>query len=152
MGYKVDEADDIKKRKENWESGKVKVGEIQKKPVEEMGYKVDEADDIRKRKENWESGKVKVGEIQKKPVEEMGYRVDDSEDIRKRKDEWEKGKTGPTVSKSSNPGDVGYKVETEGVKDRLNKWKNIGNTTAIAPSRKEPVKIPEKKCYERRSN
>jgi len=81
----------------------------------------------------------------KKPVEELGYKVDEAsaEDIRKRKDEWEKGKSVPVVPSSvRNPNDVGYKVDAEGVKDRLQKWNTIGSTKSGTPERKQPVKIP----------
>jgi hypothetical protein len=73
----------------------------------------------------------------------MGYKVDDAspEDIRKRKEEWEKGKSVPAGAKVT--GDVGYKVETEGVKDRLQKWTSL-NSKVPTIERKDPVKIPTK--------
>jgi len=105
-----------------------------------MGYKIeDAAEDVRKRKEEWEKGKG-LSEIQKKPVGDMGYKVDDAEDIKKRREDWEKGKAVPTGAKS--PGDVGYKVEAEGVKDRLQKWASLNSKIPSATERKEPVKIP----------
>jgi len=143
----VDESGDIKNRLGEWEKGK-KV-EIQKKPIEELGYKVDDSStDLKNRREEWEKGSIKQttqGGPIKKPVEELGYKVDEAsaEDIRKRKDEWEKGKSVPVVPSSvRNPNDVGYKVDAEGVKDRLQKWNTIGSTKSGTPERKQPVKIP----------
>jgi len=82
----------------------------------------------------------------KKPTEELGYKVEDAsaEEIRKRKEEWEKGKSVPTGAKGT--GDVGYKVDTEGVKDRLQKWTNMNSSLKSPTSgdRKDPVKIPTK--------
>jgi len=143
LGYKVDEAEAIhKKRKDEWEKGNTVKKEMIKKPVEELGYKVEEAEDIRKRKDEWEKGKPvsSVGQ-QKKPVEELGYKVDEAEDIKKRREEWEKGKQPIQLSARSDPEGAGYKVETSGVKDRLDKW---NSRKEVPSSRKEPITISYK--------
>jgi len=147
LGYKVETDDDIRKRKEEWEKGQViRSPGVQKKTGSELGYKVDDAsaEDIKRRKDEWEKGKS--SEIHKKPTSELGYKVDDAEDIRKRKDEWEKGKTvpstGSSASKGNNPEEGGYKVETEGVKNRLEKWNSLSSSKPNTPDRKQPIKIP----------
>jgi len=187
QGYKVEEAsaEDIKKRREEWEKGNIKSPMAQKKPVEELGYRVEEAnaEELKKRRDEWEKGK-KLSEVQKKPVEDMGYRVEEAspddikrrknewekgqlsvqsptqkktnagdlgykvqeaspEDIKRRKEEWEKGKGVPAgLSSSRTPGEVGYQVETEGVKNRLERWTSLNNNKPGTPERKQPIKIP----------
>jgi len=139
LGYKVDESEDIRKRKDEWEQGKPNSQiQVQKKPVEDLGYKVDEAEDIRKRKDEWEKGKPVISV--KKPVEELGYKVEVAEDVRNRREEWEKGKPPVGPAPKADPDSTGYKVETEGVKERLNKWQSVKESPMGV--RKDPVAIP----------
>jgi len=101
---------------------------------------VDEAEDIRKRKDEWEKGKP-VSSV-KKPVEELGYKVEEAEDVRKRREEWEKGKPPVSLAPKADTEGTGYKVETVGVKDRLNKWNS--QKSDVPGVRKEPVAIPDR--------
>jgi len=102
LGYKVDESEDIKKRKEEWEKGK-KHSEIMKKPVEELGYRVDDSEDIRKRKEEWEKGKKDSAISPKTNQEGSGYKVETS-GVKDRLNKWNSLKnSGETILPRKEP-------------------------------------------------
>jgi len=146
IGYKVSDAEDVKGRRDMWESGKAgtNANEDYKKTAEERGYKVSDAEDIRKRREEWEQGKVQPSTTSKKAdAEELGYKVSDAEDIKKRREEWEQGKVQPTAGsrKAEAEESGGYKVDGANIKDRLNQWSESekGEPT---DSGKGPIKAP----------
>jgi len=171
-GYKVEEAEEHKARKQKWEEGQVIGAEGIKKPVE--GYKLDETEEIKARKQKWEEGKMIGAEGIKQPVE--GYKLDETEEIKARKQKWEEGKVigaegikqavegykldeteelkarkqkweGGQVANAAGTttfAQEGYKLgESAGVKDRLNKWSQVASTVPTIKTDKKPVEENE---------
>jgi len=116
--------EEVKKRKEAWETGTVASDRIKKTDLEDAAYKVHGTEDIKNTKQKWETGQGLERTTSKKPeVDDLGYKVDDTEDVKKRLQSWESGQVaGQAQVKKTDPESSSYKVSEADVKSRLQNW------------------------------
>jgi len=150
-GYKVDDTEELKARKQKWEEGQVARADSFKANVE--GYKVDDTEELKARKKKWEEGQV-TGAAGTNVGSTEGYKLTESAGVKDRMNKWSQVTSNvPSIASPKKPVSLiqegGEQAEAAtaapagtpaGVKDRMNKWSEV--TKDPEPQgRKEPLKI-----------